>query len=368
MSPDAAKAVGQVFDSGYIGQGSRVEVFEDLLREQLQSPHVVTVNSCTSALQLALHLVAGDMDEGAILLPPLSCFATVSAALTTNLRLSWVDLDPETLLIDLNDLESKLNAETKVVMVVHFAGAPVNMIQLHYILERHEQKYGFYPYVIEDCAQSFGSNVGFAYPSIRCFSFQAVKMLTTVDGGALAIPDEFLAERAKRLRWYGLDRREELEGQNIVESGWKYHMNDVNAQIGISNLTYIQNNDLLDQQKRRFYQTQIELSDYCGFPIDYPSPLLPPPCSNQFPLMLKNKESFIKEMAELGIESSPSHYRCDKHACVAEYKNDNLPGMDLVEKEMTLIPIGWWLSDEQWRYVIDCVKDKVEFSWREEGF
>ena len=362
MSPNVGAEVQKTLYSGYVGQGEKVQEFEQLLSDTFDWDHVLTLNSCTSAIQLALHLVKSKENEP-VLLPPLSCFATTSAVLSNGMTPRWVDIDPATCNMDLEDLRLKLTPETKIILLVHFAGLPINYYRLNYILDEFQSKHGFRPYVIEDCAQSLGSLSNGRYTgcsgNICCFSFQAVKLLTTGDGGAIVLPDEELYERAKLLRWYGLDRRENIRYQNIKESGFKYHMNDISATIGICNLNYIIEQNIDQQQAtlnfsfRKEFNQVLELDSFS--------------CGGQCPILVEKRDAFEKYMLECGVESTPCHYRCDLHDCVKEFRI-SLPGMNEVESKMTLLPCGWWLSNQQLKYVINCVKREEKVAWKKEGF
>ena len=161
-----------------------------------------------------------------------------------------------------DDLESKLNKNTKAVLVVHWGGYPVDLDRLKNIQENFKEKYGFKFLIIEDSAHAFGSyfnneligNNG----NINVFSFQAIKHLTSVDGGCINFNFEEDVERAKLLRWYGINREENRKDfrceSDIENVGFKFHMNDVNAFIGRMNFGTVINNVLPTHiENGRFY-------------------------------------------------------------------------------------------------------------------
>src|SRR5579862_1437430 len=252
MAPEAGEAVLKTLYSGYIGQGPRVDEFEAALSSFLVSPRVCTVNSGTSALHLALSLVRKpatgppltDYDE--VLTTPLTCTATNWPILANRLHIRWCDVDPGTLNIDLDDVARKLSPRTKIVMIVHWGGQPVDLDRLDRILDGWAKQHGFRPQVIEDCAHAFGSTyqgrpVGTGR-NIGCYSFQAIKHVTAIDGGCLVLPNDDLHSRAKLARWYGIDRetpRGDFRCENDVAAwGYKFHMNDVCATVGLANLAH----------------------------------------------------------------------------------------------------------------------------------
>jgi len=217
MSEEAAQKAKDVLTSGYIGQGPIVDEFEKKLKEVLNNDFVVTTNSATSAEHLAVHLLKDPMDswpgiqEGdEALAPALTCTATNWPLLANGLKIKWVDTDPNNLNMDLDDLARKITKKTKVIMVVHWGGYPIDLDRLKSIQKQAKEIHGFAPAIIEDCAHSFGSRyknkpIG-SHGNINTFSFQAIKHLTCGDGGALVVPHERLYHRAKLLRWYGIDR------------------------------------------------------------------------------------------------------------------------------------------------------------------
>lgn len=265
----------RVVHSGYVTQGPKVEAFEEALRAFLQSPRVVTVNSGTSALHLALHLLKRaeggwpglqeSVDE--VLTCPLTCTATNWPILANGLRIKWVDADPATANVCLDDLEAKLSPTTKVIMVVHWGGSPVDLGRLAAIQERCFSRFGFRPAVIEDCAHAFGAEWGGrklgSHGNFCCFSLQAIKHVTAVDGGVLIAPTQRLFERARLVRWFGIDRERRSGGGDfrmeppVEEFGFKFHMNDVNATVGEANLRHAPRLLAACRANAEFYQRSL---------------------------------------------------------------------------------------------------------------
>ena len=148
MSDDAPARVAEVVRSGFVGQGPRVEEFEQALACRIGNPLLATVNSATSGLHLALWLVAGGPADAAreqaeVLTTPLTCTATNWPILANGLRIRWADIDPATLNVDLDDLERKITPSTRAVVVVHWAGYPVDLDRLREVVSRAERRYGF---------------------------------------------------------------------------------------------------------------------------------------------------------------------------------------------------------------------------------
>lgn len=174
---------------------------------------MVTVNSATSGLSLAYRLLnVCKHDE--VISTPLTCLATTCAILPFTDKIIWADTDPKTCNIDLDDVQAKITDKTKVISFVHWAGVPVNMDKIKSIQTYEKEVNNKEIFIVEDCAHAFGAEwdgmkLG-ANPgvnSIAVYSFQAIKHLTTGDGGVMLLPNKELYDRARLLRWYGIDRK-----------------------------------------------------------------------------------------------------------------------------------------------------------------
>lgn len=369
MNPDAKSDVGKVLDSGYIGQGPKVDEFENKLKEVFDNDFVLTTNSATSAEHLALHLLKEPRGEweglkpgDEVLATPLTCTATNFPILANSFKLKWVDVDPETLNMDLDDLARKITPTTKAIMLVHWAGYPVDLDKLKEIQEEAYKLYGFRPAIIEDCAHAFGSKykgkpIG-SHGNMCTFSFQAIKHLTAVDGGALVVPHEELHTRGKLLRWYGINRESNQKDfrceSDIKEWGFKFHMNDVNATIGLSNLSVVEK-EVINKHKDNAHYYNTNLQNIPGVTLLKNDKS----CESAYwiyTIKVANRDSFMNFMKDKGIVVSRVHERNDLHTCVKEY-SCILPNLEKVVKEMICIPGGWWVTPEDRKYIVNAIKE-----------
>jgi dTDP-4-amino-4,6-dideoxygalactose transaminase len=381
MSKTAKDAAGIILDSGYIGQGSKVDEFELKLKEKFKSDYVVTTNSATSAEHLALHLLKkpftgnvsiygagvdlhnwkGIQDGDEVLATPLTCTASNFPILANNLKIKWVDIDPKTLNMDLDDLARKISPTTKAIMLVHWGGYPNDLDKIAQIQTDAIRTFGFKPAVIEDCAHSFGSNfkgqpIG-SHGNICTFSFQAIKHLTSVDGGALVLPYENLYRRAKLLRWYGINRETNKKDFrcecDIPEWGFKFHMNDVNAVIGLENLKDV-NENVIKKHKENAKYYDDNLKNVAGVTLlDRDSRM--DSAFWIYSMLVERKQDFMDYMKECGIMVSQVHERNDIHSCVHDFKT-LLPNLDSITPKLISIPVGWWVTPEDREYIVDCIK------------
>jgi len=372
MSDEASQSVSEVLSSGYITQGPEVEKFENILQKYFNNKRVVTTNSATSALHLIFHMlkkyglgdekVKVESEKDHILSTPLTCTATNWPILSNEINLRWVDVDPKNCNMDLSDLEKKLNKNTKAVMVVHWGGYPIDLQRLREIQNNFKKKYGFKFIIIEDCAHAFGTktnkeligNTG----NISTFSFQAIKHLTSVDGGCVNFNNDEDVELAKLLRWYGIDRNESRKDfrceSDILNIGFKFHMNDVNAYIGRKNFDSV-TKDLLKihNDNGNYYNNELKNVPNVEL-MNYSSELFVPFWI--YTIKVKNRDNFMKHMEQKGIIVSRVHERNDKHTATKEFQTD-LPLLESFIDEMVCIPVGWWVGQQERSYIVDSIKE-----------
>jgi dTDP-4-amino-4,6-dideoxygalactose transaminase len=380
MASTAADEVVKVLNSGYVGQGPKVDQFEKDLQDFLYVDKLVTLNSGTSGLHLALHLLKkprrsnqnfhgiasvedfwpGLQPGDEILATALTCTASNWPILAHGLKIKWVDIDPTTLNMDLDDLERKITSTTKAIILVHWGGYPNDLDKIKQIQQKAHQIYGFKPAVIEDGAHSFGSKYKGKYlgnhGNMTMYSFQAIKHITSVDGGLLTLPHQELYKRAKLLRWYGIDRdsnRKDFRCEaDIEEWGYKFHMNDICATVGIENLKHANTIIQKHQENAAYYDENLknipgvtllkrEEGHESAFWI--------------YSLLVEDRDGFMNHMKNCNIVVSQVHERNDKHSCVREYKS-SLPALDRTIGKVVSIPVGWWVSAEDREYIVSCIK------------
>jgi len=367
MAPTAADEVAKVLNSGYIGQGPKVDEFEDQLKDYFNHDFVQTVNSGTSALHMALHLLKkpnnkwpGIQEGDEVLATALTCTASNFPILANGLKIKWVDIDPTTLNMDLDDLARKITPTTKAIILVHWGGYPSDLDKVKQIQQISEELYGFKPAVIEDGAHSFGSkykgkNIG-THGNLTMYSLQAIKHITSIDGGLLLSPHQELHRRGKLIRWYGIDRdsnRKDFRCEaDIEEWGFKFHMNDVCATVGMENLKHADELIKKHQANAAYYDKHLKnvkgvtlLNRHEGHESSFWI----------YTMLVDDREGFYKWMKECNIVVSQVHERNDKHTSVQEFKS-NLPTLDKTIGKIVSIPVGWWITKEQREYIVDCIK------------
>lgn len=353
MSEDVLKPVNDTLMSGYIGQGPRVDAFEEALKPWVGSDHAVALSSGTAALQLALRLCnVGHGDE--VISTAMTCTATNVVIPALGAKIVWADIDPKTGNIDPESIKKCITAKTKAIMMVHWGGYPCEIDEINAIGKQHGIP------VIEDAAHAFGASyngkpIG-SHSDFVCFSFQAIKLLTTVDGGALVCKNKADYKRAKLLRWFGIDRETPRKDfrceEDVKEYGYKFHMNDVNATIGLHQLPHVEKN-LKDGQKNgdgfRERLKDIRGVELLHYKNDRKSSYW------LFSLLADNRIQFMKAMEEMGIVVSQVHARNDSHTMFKEFRKP-LPGVEAFSEKQVSIPAGWWLSDRDFEHIVKSVQ------------
>lgn len=237
FSDEEIAAVERVLRSGWVGMGPETIAFERELAAFLHAPHVVTVNSCTSALFLSL-LVHGVGPGDEVICPSLTWCSTANVALHLGAKPVFCDVDPDTLSVTPELVREKLTPRTRAVMAVHMGGLAVETEEIRAILPEKVA-------IVEDAAHALGSRyadgraVG-SSENLTCFSFYANKNLSTGEGGAIALADQGLAERLRSLRqnampadaWKRYSHSKSLMHSQLAELGFKMNYTDLQACIG----------------------------------------------------------------------------------------------------------------------------------------
>lgn len=351
IAHEAASCVSRTLKSGWIGEGERVREFEAAISGFINNPLFLTTNSCTSAISLALTL-ANLKPEDEVITTPFTCIATNLPILHSGSTIRWADIGVDGT-IDLDDVASLITERTKLVVVVHFGGYPAAVDKLQELLA------GTTISVLEDAAHALGTAIDGVrignHSRFVCYSFQAVKMLTTVDGGGLALQAQSDYERARRLRWFGIDRRiGRTFFDDVEDPGYRLISNDVLASIGLANFEYL--DQLLESRRAQAGTYAASLVEYDGIEPCHP---VSPSRSSSFwlyPILVDRREEFIQHMAGRGIECSMVHKRNDTYRVFRKFRRHDLKGVDLWDEKMVCLPIGHWLTEENIQYILECIR------------
>lgn len=363
ISPAVHKPVSDVLNSGYLTQGPQVEQFEYLLRKWLDVAHVLTLNSATSGLQLAATL-AGLGPQTYAISTPQTCSATNTAILSTGANIIWADIDPHTGNITPEAVEYLLKKyykqyHIKAVMCVDWSGVPCAYDEIFEITSEYGVK------IIRDAAHSWGATYkNMLVPPVvdyTVYSFQAIKHLSCGDGGILICQEPGYHALGKKLRWYGIDREAvsgDMRCQNdIVHAGWKYHMNDLNATIGIHQMPDTDEIIAMHQRNGKYYNKRFleQKLKHLDIPARYYDTKIYRSSHWIYTILVEQPTKFMERLLdERGIQTSQVHSRNDRYTMLKDaVKGMPLTGVDAFCARQINIPCGWWVSEKDAEIIAD---------------
>lgn len=352
-------AVAGVLRSGWIGNGPKTQEFEKEFRKLTGAENAVAVNSASAAIHLAV--ISSGISEGdEVITPSLTFVATNHPIIMQGAKPVFCDVEYDTLCADINDIQKKITKRTRAIIVVHYGGHPVD---LDPVVELCREKKIV---LIEDCAHATGSyyksrHVG-SHGAYGCFSFAAIKNLTTGDGGMLVGSSKKSIEHARTLAWSGISQStwERAKGKklkwqyDVVGIGWKYQMNDIAACIGLVQLDKLESNNQKRKKITEYYNKAFSDVPWIETPVvrsytksSYHNYVI------KIPEKLRDKLSSY--LAERGIVTSvhymPSHY----YKLYSDFPH-KVPVTEKVWKKILLLPIFPDLTLKDQEYIIESVR------------
>lgn len=337
---ETAKALAEQLKTRWLGQGPKVNEFEREFRRKFGVKHCITMNSCTAALDTAYELI-GLKKGDEVISTPFTCTATNLELLRRGIKIVWADILEETMCIDPLDVRSKITDKTKAIVQVHIGGIKADVGESHIP-------------VVSDAAQS----LGFFNGDYTCCSFQAIKTISTPDGGALICDDDKDAKKAKLIRWFGIDRekktnsgwqayRERKMTFNIELMGTKRQWNDIAAIFGIEALKYYDkiiahNNILFDIYRKRLKGIKIcDSKDNLHWLVT---------------VLVDKRNDLARKLYEHGIDTNVVHVRNDLYKIFGGKRQD-LPTMNRIEHQYLCLPIGMHVTEEEVEGICSVIQE-----------
>lgn len=355
---DAEKAsLSKVIDDSYLGMGSFVRDFEKSLEKYIGGGKVICVNSGTAALHLAL-MGIGLMPADEVLVQSLtfvSCFQAISAVGAVPIACEVI---PETCTIDLKDAQKRITKKTKAILPVHYASRTGDLEEVYKFARKHGLR------VIEDAAHAFGTvykgkKVG-SFGDVVCFSFDGIKNITSGEGGAVITKDSKLAEFIMDARLLGVhkDTEKRYQGKrswefNVFHQGYRYHMSNLFAAIGLSQLKRFEKEFKPSRQKlaKKYHNALSLITGIKLFSDDYDK-IVP----HIFPVRVVNgrrddlRQYLIESNIECGVHYYPNH--------LLEYYGKQkmpLPVTEEIHHELLSLPLHPEITEQDQKYIIEKI-------------
>jgi len=357
IESEELQAVEDVLKSGWLTHGPKTTEFETLFAESIGVKHAVAMNSCTSALFLAV--LANGID-GEVLVPSFTFVASANAIITAGATPVFVDINYHDCNVDPDQLETYLTPKTKALMVVHYAGQSCDMDKI----EKFTQKHGLI--LIEDSAETLGGKFMDKKTGswgIGCFSFFPTKNITTGEGGMLTTNDDALAQKIRAMIGHGIDKST-LQRQNEVKgwyreahfAGYNFRLSNILAAIGVEQMKKL---DRMNEARRKLsFHLIDQLKDVEELDL---------PCENpntyhvfqMFTVKINNgkRDEMVVQLKERGIEASvhfvpPVH----RHIAYQDYMNITLPITDQVADRIFTLPMFPQMTLEEVNRIARTIK------------
>jgi dTDP-4-amino-4,6-dideoxygalactose transaminase len=358
---DTIKAVTDAFDVGWLGMGASTQQFEQKIGDYLgiAGRRVIATNTGTSALHMAL-LLAGVGPGDQVITPSFNFVADHQAIRACGAEPVLCDICDDDLGADPQAVEALIGPRTKAILPLHFAGIPCRISEIRAIARKHDLR------VVEDATHAFGTKIHEKLigsdGDLVCYSFDPVKIITSIDGGAIVLPNESVMAHAQRLRLLGIDKDtiERYKNQraweyDVVGDGFRYHLTNINAAIGLSQLARIEEFITTRQRTcRRYSQTLHEIQGIQVPSTDYTdvSPFI-------YFVRIKDGrrlaliEALKAKNIATGIHFLPTH----KFTAAQSWSRGSMTVTERVCEEVVTLPLHSNMSDQTVDRVIDAIHE-----------
>jgi len=359
------EAVAAAIASGWVSQGPRVAAFEQAFAERVGAAAAVATTSCTTALALALHVSGvGPGDE--VVVPSLSFIATANAVWHCGARPVFADIDPLTYNLDPAAAERAITPRTKAVMPVHQVGLPADMDAFFALADRHGVA------IVEDAACAIGARyndrpIG-SLPSPACFSLHPRKVITTGEGGMIAVQDPDVADRLRRLRAHGMDMSDlarhtasDVVFETYPERGWNARMTDMQAALGLCQLEVL--DEILERRRvlAERYTAAIERIPHLEAPYDppYAERTWQSYCVRIAPDAAVDRTELMRRLLRDGIATRRGVMAIHEEGSYAGGQHIDLRHTEAASRETLMLPLFPDLTEAQQDHVIERIAAHV---------
>ena len=336
--------LNNILHSGKLAAGEYTKEFERLLKEFIGSNNVLAVNSFDSAYFIAINSLGLKYGDE-VIASPMACLASTQPCAAMGLKVVWADVDPKTGTLDPDDVLNKITLKTRAIIHNHFCGYPGYVDEINAIGKKYNIP------IIDDGIEAFGSEykgkkIGNCGADITVFSFNPVRTLTTVEGGAVVFKDEKLFKKSILIRDCGIDRpnfRDEL-GEikpdcDIALKGFSATLSNLNSYIGIKQFETLNDRIKKQRENAKKWDNVLTSGDYIPLKSHDGKP-------NYwvYGILADNKKDCIVRFREEGFYASGVHF---KNSVYSVFGNQgDFLGVDKFFDSFVALPCGWWMEDE----------------------
>jgi perosamine synthetase len=358
LTGDEGDAVAEVIASGWVSQGPRVRAFEEAFAARVGAIDAVATTNCTTALALALY-VSGVRPGDEVIVPSLSFIATANSVWHCGATPVFADVEPGTYNVDPASVEEQITPLTKAIMPVHQLGLPADMDPLIELAERHGLE------IVEDAACAIGAKyrsrpIGSLGP-LACFSLHPRKVITTGEGGMIAVNDPDVAGRLRQLRQHAMDVSDlarhgarDVVLESYPERGWNCRMTDMQAALGLCQLEVL--DDILAARRERAarYTAAVEQMPYVEPPFepDYAERTWQSYAVHLSPDAPMGRTELMRMLFRDGIATRRGVMAIHEEQAYAG-SGAQLPNTEAAARDSLMLPLFPDMSDEQQDYVIE---------------
>lgn len=363
--------VAETLKSGWIAKGPRTVEFEKQFARYVGAKHAVAMNSCTAALHVAL-LSAGIGPGDEVITTPMTFASTASTVIHTGATPVFADIDYSTGCIDPDEIEKKITKKTKAVVPVHYSGQVCDLDRIYELADKHGL------FVSEDAAHALWSRykgrlIGNRLHGTAAYSFYATKNLTTGEGGMLATDSDDIDAKARIWAGQGMSHnawnRYAKGGKwryDICEPGFKYNMFDIQAALGLVQLSRME-----DMQARRLKIAEKYQREFGKIDAVDP-PFVPDYATHSWhlyvlrirpELLTIDRDRFITELNERNVGTSVHFIPVTEMSAYTKrfgFRRGDFPNTEKHFDRIVSLPLYPTLTDEQSDYVVAAVRDIVE--------
>ncbi|HJZ23321.1 MAG TPA: DegT/DnrJ/EryC1/StrS family aminotransferase, partial [Candidatus Babeliales bacterium] len=359
IGDDTKKHLEDALDVGWLGMGSYTKEFEKRISDflDLKDRFVVATNTGTSSLHIALRAAKiGSGDE--VITPSFNYVADHQAIKMTGADVVMCDIQDDNLGIDCSKVEKLITDKTKAIIPLHFAGIPCDQKRVYEIAQKHDLR------VIEDAMHAFGTTIDSkkigSYGDITCFSFDPVKIITSIDGGCVIVNNEDEFHHLQNLRLLGVDKDTTERYKNkrswdydVISEGYRYHLTNIMASVGISQIKRVV--EFIKSRQKTCQEYNKAFKNIEGLKVPQTDFREISPFIYSLRVLDDKRESLIKHLDKLGIDVGIHFIPVHKHKYFANGRYGDMTVTDRVVKEVLTLPLHTNMKSEYVQRVINGV-------------